>query len=291
MPLPLSIFNVEGAFMEEARLDHGLDRLPFFLLLLFTLLSSPAFATTFGPMTIASQVDNARYFVRGRVVGGSWVQEERNSKRPYTYWKLSISAQSKGSSLGNEVVIRQPGGEIGELGYHVAGSATFREGEEVFVALRETDEPAKEVTGLASGKYTVERGADGEPIVRSGLGFTVKDPEGKPFRPEAFTNFVRKIASGQASEAERNVFLNKEMTHDHSPEVERGVEEAKRLMKTASPASPVNGEKTGAGIQESSIQESAAPAEEPSGSSSTGWVVAGVIALFLILGIWLLRRR
>jgi hypothetical protein len=280
--------------MEEARLDHGLDRLPFFLLFLL-LLTFPAFATTFGPMTISNQVDNARYFVRGRVVGGSWVQEDQASKRPFTYWKISITSQPKGASLGSDVVIRQPGGEIGAMGYHVAGSATFREGEEVFVALRDTAEPAKEVTGLASGKYTVERGADGEPVVRSGLGFTVKDTSGRAFNPEAFTAFVRKIASGQATDEERNVFLNKDMTHDHSPEVDRGVEDAKRLMKESAsagaPGAPASGEKTSADIKESSVQENVASTEEPSGSSSSGWVVGGVIALFLILGFWLFRRR
>lgn len=281
--------------MEEARLDHGLDRLPFFLLSFFLLLgpaAPSARATSFGPMTISNQVDNARYFARGTIVGGSWVQEERNSKRPFTYWKLAISAQPKGASLGRDVIMRQPGGEIGELGYHVAGSATFQEGEDVFVALRDTDEPAKEVIGLASGKYTVTRGPDGL-VVQSGLGIIVRDLEGRPFKPEAFTEFVGRLARGQASPAERGLFLNKDLAHDHAPEVDRGVEEAKRLMKETGPApvSPANGGKPSAVVKESPIQESPVSAEEPAGSSGTFWVVGGVVALLLAAGYGFFRRR
>ncbi|RZA08315.1 MAG: LPXTG cell wall anchor domain-containing protein [Proteobacteria bacterium] len=279
--------------MEEAPLDHGIDRLPF--LVAFLLLIIPTFsqATSFGPMTISNQVDNARYFTRGRVVGGSWVAEERQTKRPYTYWKVQVTGQLKGASLGPEVTVRQPGGEIGEMGYHVAGTATFKEGEEVFLALRETSETAKEITGLASGKYSVERGANGEPVVRSALGFDVKDTEGRPFSPEGFAAFVRKIASGNANEEERNVFLNKDVTHDHSPEVDRGVEEAKRLMKanTAAVTGVKESPSESPAQSESSPQETPAQTEEQTGSSSTVWVVAGVILGFLFIGIWFFRRR
>lgn len=278
--------------MEEARLDHGIDRLPFFALLLF-LFSSLSFATSFGPMTISNQVDTARYFVRGQIAGPSWVQEERNTKRPFTYWKLSVSAEPKGGSLEPTIIIRQPGGELGGMGYHVAGSATFREGEEIFVALRDTDEPAKEVIGLASGKYTVERDANGNPVVKSGLGFTVENLQGRPFHPDDFAKFVQKIARGQASEAERALYLNKSLTHDHSPEVDRGVEEVKRLRAEAgsSNAAPATGGKPTVAVEESSVQESAAPAEEPTGSSSTVWILGGATVLLLGLGFWLSRRR
>ena len=37
--------------------------------------------------------------------------------------------------------MRQPGGEIGDMGYHMAGTAEFSSGEDTFIALHDTDEP------------------------------------------------------------------------------------------------------------------------------------------------------
>lgn len=219
--------------MEEATLDHGLDRLPFlfplsrikrfqlsfFFLLFFSISLFPSFgfATTFGPISLSDQVISAQYILHGRIVGNSWVVENRENRRPYTHWKLQVIVQPKGETLGKEVVLRQPGGELGEMGYHVAGTASFVAGEEVFVNVRDTEDPqVKEVLGMASGKYTVERSDSGRPQLRSGLGFLLKDEEGNPYTVDSFLAYTERVLGGKATEGDKSVMVTKG-TSDHGP--------------------------------------------------------------------------
>jgi len=70
------------------------------------------------------------------------------------------------------------------------------------------------------------------------------------------------------------------------------VEEAKHLMPSGGMApAPATGSEPIDVTKESSVQEKAQTAEEPSGSSGTGWIWGGVIALLLGLGFWWFRRR
>jgi hypothetical protein len=288
--------------MEEASLDHGLDRLPFFngphpvfFLLISFFLCPFASATTFGPITVAYQVKSANYVVHGRIVGASWVAAERESGRPYTYWKLAVIDQPKGPSLGSEVTIREPGGEIGGLGYHVAGTAQFRGGEEVFVSLKDTSEPgAKEVVGLVSGKYTVEKSENGGSEVRSGLGFLLRDPQGHPFSPEAFHALVKRIAEGNASPSDLTVFVNKEVAHEPEPEPfvnvgprsgNRGGKAPLPQKETGAATSPLQKEEKA----QTSVQPTSAPAEEKEGSFPPAlWILAGLAVL--AGAVYLLKR-
>lgn len=255
------------------------------------LLSAFAYATTFGPIPVTGQVKNGQYVVHGRISGSSWVTEERETRRPYTYWKLRVIEQPKGESLGEEVNMRQPGGEIGEFGYHVAGSATFRDNEETFVVLRDTDEPGvKEVLGLASGKYTVEKDASGQSVLRSGLGFVIRNENGEAYTPETFTALVKRIAKGQETEGDKTVFVNKGMAHEHNPVLEARTAEALRAKPAASAS--VNSPRPPAEKTELSpppaVQETPTATEEP--KSSSWWIYALLAALGLAGAVYFLRR-
>jgi hypothetical protein len=258
-------------------------------MLLFLLLHFSAFATTFGPIPVSGQVKNGQYVVHGRVTGSSWVAEERETRRPYTHWKLRVIEQPKGENLGEEVTMRQPGGEIGEFGYHVAGSATFREGEETFVVLRDTSEPdIKEVLGLASGKYTVEKNEAGKSVLRSGLGFLMRDENGQPYSPETFTALVKRIAKGEETEGDRSVFVNKGMAHEHDPVLEARTAEALKAKPLASAdTAPPRAEKSELSSP-SAVQETAPPTEEP--KSSSWWPYALLAVLGLAGAVYFLKR-
>lgn len=257
-------------------------------MLLSLLFVFSAFATTFGPIPVTGQVKNGQYVVHGRISGSSWVAEERETRRPYTHWKLLVIAQPKGENLGEEVTIRQPGGEMGELGYHVAGSATFRENEETFVVLRDTDEAGvKEVLGLASGKYTVEKGENGS-VLRSGLGFVIRNENGQPYTPETFTALVHRIAKGEETEGDKTVFVNKGMAHEHDPVLAARTAEALKAkpLSTANPAPPP-AEKSELSPP-SAVQETPSPTEEP--KSSSWWIYACIAALGLAGAVYFLKR-
>lgn len=245
-----------------------------------------AFATTFGPIPLVGQVEAGTYFVQGRIVGAAWVQEDRRTRRPATLWKLKLTSQLKGPPLPPEFNIRQPGGEMGEVGYHVAASARFAPGEEVFVNLEDTDEPeTKNVIALTSGKYTVEPNPAGGQQVRTGLGPLLLDPAGKPFTPEALGALVRRVAEGKATEADRNVFVNKGISHAHdetpSPHSAGRVNPP---ASTPTQAPPVAGPPT-------SVQQTPLQTEEPATGSSAGWWIFGLGLSLAAMLAWFGRKH
>jgi hypothetical protein len=270
--------------MEEASLDHGLDRLRFFLLLFFS--ATPALATTFGPISVKGQVQSAAYVVHGRIVSSSWVEKDRQTQRPYTYWKLQVIEQLKGPSLGEEITITQPGGEIEGLGYHVAGTAAFSPGEEVFVDLKDTYEPrTKEVVGLASGKFTLARDPEGKTVLRSGLGFVIRNEKGEAFTPEAFRALVKRIVNGSDTEADKTVMVNQGISHGES-----GESPQKNLVEIAKLSSPPSSPREQPTAAPKTPPEIPVTTEEPH-KGSVGWVAFLALGLALLAGLGFVLKR
>ena len=77
----------------------------------------------------------------------------------YTYVTISVKQHTKTlSGVGEvqEIIVKVPGGEVGNIGLKVSDTPQFREGEEVFLFLRREKLPLFSVTGLFQGKYTIE---------------------------------------------------------------------------------------------------------------------------------------
>ncbi|TKJ48031.1 hypothetical protein CEE34_00960 [Candidatus Aerophobetes bacterium Ae_b3a] len=77
----------------------------------------------------------------------------------YTYVTVSVKQHTKNlSGVGEvqEIIVKVPGGEVGDIGLKVSDSPQFREGEEVFLFLRMEKLPLFSVVGLFQGKYTIE---------------------------------------------------------------------------------------------------------------------------------------
>lgn len=272
--------------MEEQAMDHGAERLPFFAVLALLFLFSPcAWATTFGPINVADQIRKSQYFLHGKITQGPWAEMERRLGRPFTHWKLQISEQFTGPSLGAEVIIRQPGGEIGEMGYRVAGSANFSVGEEVFVTVRETDEPGiKEVVGLSSGKYKVDK-TNGEKI-QNGIGFPVQ-VNGKNLSAKEFSQLATRISKGIETESDKNIILNQNFSQDHDPVLDAAVKEA---LDAKTKNNPTTEAVQSAKNTEESHQE-ALPSTEESKDSGV-WKLPVLIALFVFLaGVVIILRK
>lgn len=255
------------------------------LFLFLSLSFSPkiAVATSFGPISLVDQARSAQYIVRARVLTPGNSSLERTSRRPYTYWKIAVLEQPLGNELGGEVDIRQPGGEVGDLGYRVAGSANFQAGEEVFVSLRDTDDgDVKEVVGLASGKYTVE---DGGKAVHSGLGPAILGPDGNPLTADEFTQVVRRIASGRETQKDKTIFVNRmslQDGHNHG--------QNPHAHGISSPASsPVNAVDQN---QANTFKPSPAEPEKLStGTSGFWWILTFALAAAAIVALMVIGRR
>jgi|GEM_PF-5244959 len=265
---------------------------------LFFALTNFSHATTFGPISVFDQAANSQYYVHGKVVGASWAEMEPRLNRPYTYWRIAVSEQLYGEPIATDLIVRQPGGEIGDMGYHVAGSAEFAGGEEVFVALHDTDQNAsvKELVGLASGKFRVEKDPAGgnRLIVMSGLGLPVTGGDGKMLSPDDFKELLRRIARKQTNEADRNVFVSRSPSHEveQSQESKNREQEAKRLRGAGiAPESDRVAPSVGKS-QANRVEESPLRSEENStGSTATVWIIAAVLFLALLGAlIYALRR-
>jgi len=277
--------------------------------LFFTLFPISASATTFGPIPVVLQAQNSQYFVRGRVVGSSWTKMAPRLNRPYTYWRVLVSEQPIGESLGGEIVVREPGGEIGDMGYHMAGTAEFAAGEDVYIGLHDADDqsegslPVREVVGLASGKYRVETGKDGKQILMNGLGIPIAGAGGRLLTPADFSALLQRISRNQATEDDKNIFVSRKPVHENEHDDglqaearERDVRALLNMNRTTSATSPRE-ERHPADMSSvtntaAAIQENQVKAEEPSTGSSVGsWAFAVIIVLGLLVGLVMILRR
>ncbi len=184
---------------------------------LLLLLSLPAQATTFGPFPLVGQIENSPFVARGRA-SHMRVELQRDTRQPATYWDFQVLEQMRGEAMGSSVAIRQPGGEVGDSGYYVAGTANFRDGEEVLLMLRGTAEPSVyDVVGLMAGKYTVEDG--GKRLVNA-LGFPATNAHGKPLTLPEFRELVERVNSGNTTAEDKAILLNNSRRNQHAEESE-----------------------------------------------------------------------
>jgi hypothetical protein len=266
--------------------------------LFFAFANSSANATTFGPIPVYKQAENTQYYVHARVLTNGRAAMESTLHRPYTYWDVQVGEQLQGRTLPAQLTVREPGGEVGDMGYHVAATADFTAGEEVFIALHDTDEGnVKEVVGLASGKYSVVPGKDGKPVVRSGLGLPVSGPGDAPLTPEEFGNLLHRIARGQATDADKTIFISRNTTHDDdipsSPapsSASSGAADRASEPVPVGAAAPAKPEVVTQTAPNGLRQSAAATEENSTGSSQWGWLVAVGAMVGLIIGLFFALR-
>ena len=136
------------------------------IVLLVTILLSPAAAWAQGIKL--DDPDLARIsdaILTGRVIS---IAYGRDPQVPYmyTYVSIEIDEHIKGLGMGTELVVKQLGGQIGDLAMVVYDQATFTVGEEVLLFLVERPRDGTlQTTGLWQGKWTINRdpvSGDGE---------------------------------------------------------------------------------------------------------------------------------
>ena len=85
----------------------------------------------------------------------------------YTYTTIQVSEGLKGARKGQSIVVRQLGGQVGDLASIVPGMPAFERGQEVVLFLSANDKAGYPwVVGLQQGKYTISSDAQGKKRVR-----------------------------------------------------------------------------------------------------------------------------
>ncbi len=129
-------------------------------------------ATTFAPRPFPTVVQDARYIARG-TIGVSHSEMSTGSdgmKRIYTYYELQITEAVKGSFPSGTILIREMGGEKDGIAMQVAGASQFKAGEDALVFLGAPNLDASyDVRGLSTGKYSVEKGPNGQEVLTGGI--------------------------------------------------------------------------------------------------------------------------
>jgi hypothetical protein len=129
--------------------------LPFVLLL-----SLSASATTMLRADLPELAQTSDAIVHGTVrrVESRWSGDGR---RIVTDVEIQVTEALKGQA-GSTVLVTQPGGQVGDIGQRVSGLAAFTPGEEVVVFLERRGKTAFRVSGMAQGKYQVQRPEGGK---------------------------------------------------------------------------------------------------------------------------------
>lgn len=122
----------------------------------------PALASVVVAQSIEELTQAAPLVVRGRVgqVQASWDEGER---RIWTRAELSVLETVKGAAP-QTILVRQPGGEVGDKGQRVEGVAKFTPGEEAVFFLETVPDEAGVYTvyALGAGKVAFEKSKVGE---------------------------------------------------------------------------------------------------------------------------------
>ncbi|MDP2276532.1 MAG: hypothetical protein Q8K32_37710 [Archangium sp.] len=128
--------------------------------------------------TLDAMAQRVPLIVRGRVARSvsAWDAEKRTI---WTWTEISVTDAIKGKP-GGLVLIKQPGGEVGELGQAVAGAATFKEGEDcvLFLEPAPLESSAFMVSGMSAGKILMTEVKGLPTAVRDTTGLAFARPAG-----------------------------------------------------------------------------------------------------------------
>jgi hypothetical protein len=117
-------------------------------------------ATTLLAMDVPGLARGADAVVHGSVtrLDSHWTGDHL---RIVTDIELEVTEALKGS-VPKRLTVVQPGGVVGDIGQTVSGLASFKLGEEVVVFLERRAGDSFLVSGMAQGKFRVERSSDGK---------------------------------------------------------------------------------------------------------------------------------
>jgi hypothetical protein len=132
------------------------------------LMTALAAATTIIPMSVEKLTESSSHVLEGAALS-TWSQWDAQHNLIYTYTRFQVSGAWKGQAP-SMVVVKQPGGTVGNTKERVYGVRYLRPGEHSVLFLRPSDERdgTLTVTGLVQGNFRV-RISQGQEMVSNGV--------------------------------------------------------------------------------------------------------------------------
>ena len=150
-----------------------------FSLILFAHFVSPTNATVVRKLSDEEMVSNAQTIVIGTCTS---IKSEWNEERTKIFTYITIVPKNilKGSEPPQEIIIKQLGGEVGEIGMHVEGISVFEEGEEAFLFLKQGRKGFQSIVGFSQGKLSIKTDPDTQRkiLYKRSIQY-IRTPEGK----------------------------------------------------------------------------------------------------------------
>ena len=127
----------------------------FLALAVFCLVSITSQATMVMKLSEEDMATQAGTIITGTVTS---IKSEWNEERTkiFTYITITPNSSLKGDRPTQEIVIEQPGGEVGDIGMFVEGTSVFEEGEDVLLFLERGRKGFQRTLGLSQGKFSIE---------------------------------------------------------------------------------------------------------------------------------------
>jgi hypothetical protein len=91
-------------------------------------------------------------------VTSTWTDWGENSRYIYTYGTVAVDRVIKGSVDGDEVMVKRPGGSIGDTRMEVYGTADVQKGQEVLLFLLDDMTYESNVLGWEQGRLNITDG-------------------------------------------------------------------------------------------------------------------------------------
>ena len=146
------------------------------LLAFLLLLPALCWGTLVPRMNFEEMADASEFVIHG-TVSRNWSDWDAARQFIWTHYEIQITDTLKGPAL-NQIVISEPGGEVGDMGMSIAGAPRYGVGEEVVLFVARTATGLLRTCGGGQGRFRVVRteGASLK-VVRPGMaGVELVDP-------------------------------------------------------------------------------------------------------------------
>ncbi|MCW5548598.1 MAG: hypothetical protein KIT44_06500 [Opitutaceae bacterium] len=139
-------------------------RCAFLWVILVVLIGQRSTATTVVPPEFADLVNQSELIVRAKVLGQEAQYERAGSRRIVTMVELEVVETIAGEAP-RPLVLRVPGGRVGEAEMVVEGAPVFTTGAEYVLFIQGNGRQFYPLVAMMYGLYTVERTPDGRVII------------------------------------------------------------------------------------------------------------------------------